>query len=152
MNELKAHGQVQPEEGEESQDVDYDRLFDSIGKEIKETIRTVFGVQQGEGDAAILPRFVLQYSLVVDVLMDSLKEAGPEQAAHMIAPIISAAKRAVATQEQSRGSVTSAENQQLLRRYYIARKQAIGNKKANNLNKQDRQRLKAAQSDEQLHR
>jgi len=150
MDELQAHGQHASVEGQEEQD--YDRVFDSIGKEIKESIRTVFGTQSGEGDASVLPRFVLQFSLVVDVLMDGLKEMGPEQAMHSIAPIISAAKRTVATQEQSRGSVTSAENKQLLRQYSIARKQAIGNKKASTMNKQDRLRLKSAMSDKHLQR
>jgi len=151
MDELKAHSAQAPMDGQE--EIDYDRVFDSIGKEIKESIRAVFGSGgDGEGDSSILPRFVYQFSLVVDTLMDGLKEAGPEQALHMIAPIISAAKRTVATQEQSRGALTSAENKQLLRQYAIARKQAIGNKKASTMNKQDRQRLKNALSTDHTQR
>ena len=159
-NELSAHTNFQSPEnqegemGQENQEDDYRRLFDSIGKEVKESVRAVFGsgMGGGESDRSILPRFVLQYSLVVDVLMDGLAELGPEQAQHVIRPVISAAKRTVATQEQSRGSVTSAENKQYLRQYSIARKQAIGNKKASSLTKQDRMRLKAALKDGNLQR
>ena len=123
----------------------YTRFFNSIGDEIKDAIRTVFSVPSGEGESNILPRFVQTFnSQIVDRLMDALQDVGPQQAAQVVSPIISAAKRAVINQEQSRGTTTSAENKQLLRQYNIARKQSIGNKKASTLTRNDRLRLKSA--------
>lgn len=121
---------------------DYQRLFASIGDQVKETIRNVFTIPHGEGETSVLPRFVHTFNqLVVDKLMESLKTLGPEGASSALGGIIESAKSAVINQEQRSGKSTSAENKMILNKYRQVRKQTIGKKHASARTKRDRLKL-----------
>lgn len=121
---------------------EYDRLFTSIGDQVKDTIKNLFTIPRGEGQKSTLPRFVNSYNqLVVDKLIEALKLMGPLEANNAVGGIIEAAKKAVINQEVTGGKETSAEAKQVLTKYRQARKQTIGKKHSSARTKRDRLKL-----------
>ena len=121
---------------------EYERLFTSIGEQVKDTIRNYFTIPRGEGETSVLPRFVHSYNqLVVDKLIEALKTMGPEEGKKALSGIIESAKKAVISQERSQGSESSAESAAVLTKYRQARSRTLAKKQASARTKRDRMKL-----------
>lgn len=130
---------------EHENDENFDILFNSIEDQVKDTIRTIYTVTKGRGEVGSLPAFVQAFnSLIIDRLIDALRELGPMQAKNAVGGIIETAKKAVLDVENRSGDINSATMTQLVQKYRRARTRTIGKKHATARNKRDRANLNQA--------
>ena len=121
---------------------DVNRFFKSVEEDVKDAVKTVFQIPGAKTKVGSLPRFVNTFNnLVVEKIIEYLKNIGLENADKQIGPVIELAKKAVINIQQNQDPEEAKIAREVLRDYRTARAQTIGKKNASQRSKQDRLRL-----------